>query len=95
MSSYWRTQRNFQHLEALLNGEIDFQIALVRVNPSIPRRSPADYQDMEKATMLLHQAINVVTRCQKKWSQKEILNWIINICTAALKKMSHGEAKAK
>jgi hypothetical protein len=85
---------NRSHLEALLNGEISFDIARMRVGKATGSGSSATpYQDDETATMYLHKAVAIMTQRHKKWSQKELLDWIIKICSALLKRTPDAKTK--
>lgn len=78
---------NSTHLEALLNGEINFDIARMRVGntvtPDHSKRS-MPYQDDETAVEHVQKAIKIMIHRHKKWSEKDFLKWISEICKATL-----------
>lgn len=71
-------EENRIHLENLMNGEIDFTIACLRVNPPTPKK--ASYQDDETAVQLVQKAVAIMKKCHSKWSSKDYNLWFASIC---------------
>jgi hypothetical protein len=64
---------NVKHLEALINGEISFEVATMRVGLTTP--SNIVYNDEETATRCLQRAFTIMLHRNKPWKQAELQAW--------------------
>jgi hypothetical protein len=83
---------NLDHLEALLHGEISFEVATMRVTPTSPRNIV--YNDEETAGRYLQRAFTIMLHRNKTWKHRELLDWTKDILDKFIANLPSSSARS-